>query len=176
MTRYALATIAAVCLSATVTQPAHSQTSDSSQRTSILEEVVVTARKREESLQDVSVSVAVTTGEQLLQSAVRGMEELSQSLPAINISKGGASDQLYIRGIGSGFNGGFEQSVGTYIDGIYVGRSRGTRASFVDLARIEVLKGPQTTYFGNSTISGALNLTTQSPIFNEFSGQSNSTL
>ena len=157
-----------VCLGFTIVEPASAQSSASSG--AVLDEIVVTARKREESLQDVSVSVSVTTGEQLLQSGVRGMEELSQSLPAINISKGGASDQLYIRGIGSGFNGGFEQSVGTYIDGVYVGRSRGTRASFVDLARIEVLKGPQTTYFGNSTISGALNLTTQSPDFDEVSG------
>ena len=135
----------------------------------LLEEVVVTAQKRTESLQDVSVSVAVTTGEQLIESGVKDFEILSQQIPAINISKGGASDQMYIRGIGSGFNAGFEQAVGTYIDGIYVGRSRGTRASFVDLAQIEVLKGPQSLYFGNSSIAGALSLTTLSPT-DEFGG------
>lgn len=129
----------------------------------ILDEIVVTAQKRAESLQDVSVTVAVTTGEELIDSGVKDMEILSQGLPAINISKGGASDQLYIRGIGSGFNGGFEQAVGTYIDGLYVGRSRGTRASFVDLDRVEVLKGPQSLYFGNSSIAGALSLTSASP-------------
>ncbi|MEK9623085.1 MAG: TonB-dependent receptor [Halieaceae bacterium] len=136
-----------------------------------LEEVTVTAQKRAESLQDVSVSVQVTTGQALLDSGVKGFEELSTTLPAVNISKGGASDQMYIRGIGSGFNGGFEQAVGTYIDGVYVGRSRGTRASFVDLDRIEVLKGPQSALFGNSSIAGALSVTTASPRIDDgFSG------
>ena len=127
------------------------------------EEITVTARKREESLQDVPISISVTSGAYLRDSGVKGLEELSQSLPAINISKGGASDQLYIRGIGSGFNAGFEQAVGTYLDGVYLGRSRNTRASFLDLDRLEVLKGPQTTFFGNSSIGGALSLWSRSP-------------
>jgi len=128
-----------------------------------LEEVVVTAQKRAESLQDVSVSVSVTSGEDIANAGVRTMEDLSVSLPAVNVSKGGASDQMYIRGIGSGFNGGFEQAVGTYVDGIYMGRSRGGRSSFVDMERVEVLKGPQSLYFGNSSIGGAISVTTRGP-------------
>ena len=134
-----------------------------------IEEIVVTAQKRAESLQDVSVSVDVTSGEAILDSGVKDLELLSQQLPAINVSKGGASDQMYIRGIGSGFNGGFEQAVGTYVDGVYIGRSRGSRSSFVDLQQIEVLKGPQSLYFGNSSIAGALSLTSKNP-GDEFGG------
>ncbi len=128
-----------------------------------IEEITVTARKRAESLQDVSVSVQVVRGEDLVNYAVTDLGDLSQSLPAVNIVKGGASDQLYVRGIGSGFNSGFEQAVGTYIDGVYLGRSRGARSMMVDLDRVEVLKGPQSAFFGNSSIAGALNLTSASP-------------
>jgi len=126
-------------------------------------EIFVTARKRSESVQKVPISISVTTGEEIAESGVRGLEELTQTLPGVNVSKGGASDQLFIRGIGSGFNGGFEQAVGTYVDGIYLGRSRNTRAAFLDVARLEVLKGPQTTFFGNSSIGGALSITSQDP-------------
>ena len=141
-----------------------------------IEEMFVTSQIVTESLQDVSVSVQVTDGEELLDSGVKGFEQLSVSLPAVNISKGGASDQVYIRGIGSGFNGGFEQAVGTYIDGIYVGRSRGTRGTFVDLDRIEVLKGSQSALFGNSSIAGALSVTSASPVIGEFEGHVAATL
>lgn len=126
-------------------------------------EIFVTARKRAESVQKVPISISVTTGVEIIESGVRGLEELSQTLPGVNISKGGASDQLFIRGIGSGFNSGFEQAVGTYVDGVYLGRSRNTRAAFLDVARLEVLKGPQTTFFGNSSIGGALSITSQDP-------------
>ena len=129
----------------------------------MLEEILVTAQKRAESLQDVSVSVSVTPGRHLIKNGLKDLETLSQQLPAINISKSGASDLLSIRGIRSGSNAGFEQSVGTYVDDIYIGRSRGTRVSFVDLEQIEILKGPQSLYFGNSSIAGALSLTSKLP-------------
>ncbi|MEZ5500699.1 MAG: TonB-dependent receptor [Steroidobacteraceae bacterium] len=132
-----------------------------------LEEITVTARKRAEGLQDVSVSIQVVSGEQLLEKGTVDMNDLSQTLPAVTVVKGGASDQLYIRGIGSGFNGGFEQAVGTYIDGVYLGRSRGSRAMMFDLDRVELLKGPQTTFFGNSSIAGAFNITTATPTVGE---------
>jgi len=128
-----------------------------------LEEVVVTARKKEETADDVPISISVTPGAEIQRSGVKGLEEFTQNLPAVNVSKGGASDQLYVRGIGSGFNAGFEQATGTYIDGVYFGRSRNTRLSFLDLDRLEVLKGPQTTFFGNSSIAGALSAITRSP-------------
>ena len=75
----------------------------------------------------------------------------------------GVSTQMYIRGIGSGNNQGFEQSVGQYVDGIYYGRQQQIRAPFFDLQRVEVLRGPQGILFGKNTIAGALNLSTAEP-------------
>ncbi len=68
-----------------------------------------------------------------------------------------------MRGLGSGNNCGFEQSVGMYIDGIYMGRGRQYRAPFLDVERVEVLRGPQGILFGKNTIAGAINITTAKP-------------
>jgi outer membrane receptor protein involved in Fe transport len=76
---------------------------------------------------------------------------------------GGRTDRLFIRGIGSGGSPALEQSVGLFVDGVYHGRSRSTRASFLDVGRVEVLRGPQSLYFGNNAISGAMSVTTQAP-------------
>src|SRR5690606_22255267 len=70
---------------------------------------------------------------------------------------------LYVRGIGSGINQGFEQSVGLYIDGIYYGRAQLTRVPFMDLAQAESLRGPQAILLGNNSIAGAINLVTARP-------------
>lgn len=127
------------------------------------DDIVVTARRREERLQDVPVAVSVASGTALSRANITNLEQLAARLPNVKISQAPASDQLYIRGVGSGLNLGFEQSVGTFVDGIYRGRSRASRAAFFDIERVEVLKGPQTTYFGNSAIAGALNITTRKP-------------
>lgn len=128
-----------------------------------LEEIVVTAQKREESLQSVPVSVQAVTGEVIARDNVGGLETLSQTVPTLQIGSGGLSEQLFIRGIGSGSNQGFEQSTGTYLDGIYFGVARLSRLAFLDVERVEVLKGPQSTLFGKSTIAGAINITSGQP-------------
>lgn len=109
----------------------------------VLEEVVVTAQKRQQSLQDVPVSVSVTSGKQLEAFSISGLEELSESLPNVTIAENATQDSVTIRGIGSGANQGFEQSVGTFIDGVYFGRGRSSRSPFLDIERIEVLRGPR---------------------------------
>lgn len=135
-------------------------------------DIVVTAQQRVQSLQTVPVAVAVITGEMVAQKNLTDLATLSETVPSVTVAKGGSSDILIIRGIGSGTNGGFEQSVGTYVDGVYLGRSRATRASLFDLERVEVLKGPQTTFFGNSSIAGAFNITSASPrVGDGFSGK-----
>lgn len=128
-----------------------------------LDEIVVTAQRRGESLQDVPISVAVATGETMRQAQVTNLNDLGNRLSGVKVSKAGASDSLNIRGIGSGFNMGFEQSVATFVDGVYIPRSQATRVGFLDLERIEVLKGPQSTYFGSNAIAGALSATTRKP-------------
>lgn len=139
----------------------------------VLEEVVVTAQKREQSLQDVPISVQTVAGVALEEQHLVEMEALSAQLPNIHVSESALGDKLFIRGIGSGINAGFEQSVGTFIDGVYYGRSLQTRSQFLDIERIEVLRGPQSTFFGNNAIAGALNLTTRRP-GEVFSGYLNS--
>jgi outer membrane receptor protein involved in Fe transport len=128
-----------------------------------LEEVVVTAQKREQRLQDVPIAVNSISGAALQAQTLVEMEALSVQLPNMHISESAIGDKLFIRGIGSGINAGFEQSVGMFIDGVYHGRSLQTRSQFLDIERVEVLRGPQSTFFGYNTIAGALNITTRGP-------------
>jgi len=131
-----------------------------------LEEVIVTAQKRVESLQDVPIAVSAISGEKLLDNGITDLEELTQYMPNVNINQGQAQPNLFIRGVGSGTNVGFEQSVGLYVDGIYSGRGALARVPMtLDLQRVEVLKGPQGTLFGKNTIGGAINVTTNKPSF-----------
>jgi iron complex outermembrane receptor protein len=139
----------------------------------VMEEIVVTAQKREQNLQDVPISVSAVSGNALQAQNLGEMETLTVQLPNIHISESGIGDKLFIRGIGSGINAGFEQSVGTFIDGVYYGRSLQTRSQFLDIERVEVLRGPQSTFFGNNAIAGALNITTRRPT-EELSGYVNS--
>lgn len=129
----------------------------------VLEEVTVTARKRAESLADVPISISVTAGEKLEQMSLRGLEELSGFTPNLQVNENATQQTVTIRGIGSGANQAFEQSVGTYIDGVYFGRGRSARNPFFDVERVEILKGPQGILFGKNTIAGAINVTTRKP-------------
>ena len=126
-------------------------------------EIVVTARGREQRLQDVPVSATVASGENLVERNITDLQGLSRALPNINVSPAPLSDFVIIRGVGSSVNLGFEQSVATFVDGIYRGRARSTRAALFDIDRVEVLRGPQTTFFGNNAIAGAINVTTRKP-------------
>lgn len=127
-----------------------------------LEEIIVTAQKRAESLQDVSVSVTALDGEKLSDFGVARLEEITAYVPNFVMSETGIGTNIYIRGIGSGINQGFEQSVGMYRDGIYYGRAQLARAPLFDMERVEVLRGPQVTLFGNNSIGGAVSITTAS--------------
>jgi iron complex outermembrane receptor protein len=129
----------------------------------MLEEVIVTATKRVEGMQDVPIAISVVSGERIEQQGIRNLEELALYLPAVHIAQSGGQNQVFIRGIGSGNNTGFEQSVGTFVDGVYFGRARNSQAAFLDLQRVEVLKGPQSTLFGKNTVAGAINITSQRP-------------
>ncbi len=129
----------------------------------VLEEVRVTAQKRSESLQDVSVTVNVLSGEKIADADITGLEELSHYVPTYHQGRTILGSEARIRGIGSASNPGFEQSVGMFIDDIYMGRARQTVIPLFDLDRVEVLKGPQTTLFGKNTIAGAISMHTAKP-------------
>lgn len=126
-------------------------------------DIIVTAQGRAQRLQDVPVAVSVISGAELERSNLRSLQDVTERLPNVKIVNGTNADGLNIRGVGSGQNTGFEQAVGTFVDGVYRGRSRATRAALFDLERVEVLKGPQTTFFGNNAIAGALNISTKKP-------------
>ncbi len=129
----------------------------------MLEEVVVTAQKRAESLQDVPISVAAMSGDKITDAGIQSFEDIASYVPNFSVSKEGIGDRVIIRGIGSGTNAGFEQSVGTFVDGVYRGRGVQIRTAFLDVGMVEVLRGPQGTLFGKNTVAGALNITTRKP-------------
>ncbi len=137
-----------------------------------LEEVIVTAQKRAESLQDVPISVTALQGDKIEESGIANMSALADYVPNLHISNAAVNTNIYMRGMGSGNNQAFEQSVGMYIDGIYMGRGRQYRSPFMDIERVEVLRGPQGTLFGKNTVAGAINVITASPdVGGEFEGE-----
>ncbi|MGI9284381.1 MAG: TonB-dependent receptor [Pseudomonadales bacterium] len=146
-----------------------SVTSVVAQGMSVLEEVLVTATKRTEGLQNVPIAISVVGGKNIEQMGVTELDELTVYLPSVHIGESASNNQIFIRGVGSGNNAGFEQSVGTFIDGVYFGRARDSRAAFLDIERVEVLKGPQSTLFGKNTVAGAINISTAQPR-DEFEG------
>lgn len=129
----------------------------------VLEEIVVNAQKRPESLADVPVSVSVMFGDRLTETAISTIEELQYYVPSLVMSETAIGSNLFIRGIGSGVNQGFEQSVGMYVDGVYHGRAQLSRLPFFDLQRVEVLRGPQSALLGKNSVAGALSLVTARP-------------
>lgn len=129
----------------------------------VLEEVVVTAQLRAQSLQDVPVSVNAVSGDKMMEAGLDKIEDLQAYVPNLTMSETGIGTNIYIRGIGSGINQGFEQSVGMYFDGVYYGRAQLSRAPFLDLERVEVLRGPQNILYGKNSIAGALSLISRRP-------------
>jgi iron complex outermembrane recepter protein len=123
----------------------------------ILEEVIVTAQKRSESLQDVPIAVTAISGEKILEAGIQGLEDLTAYVPNVVIfTNPDSNSSIFIRGIGSGNNRAFEQSVGMFIDGIYSGRQKQFLVPFMDVGSVEVLKGPQGALFGKNTVAGAM--------------------
>ena len=135
----------------------------------ILEEVVVTAQQRAESLQDVPVSVAAVTAEKISNAGIVDLQGLSELVPNFSINETGISTTVTIRGISSGINPGFEQSVGIYNDGIFYGRDQLARIPMIDMERVEVLRGPQGILFGKNSIAGAVSQVSAKPT-DEFEG------
>lgn len=128
-----------------------------------LDDIIVTAQKKQQSLQDVPISVDVVGGEALDRLSLSNFDELSGKIPNFSVRKSGSTSLISIRGIGSGGDRGFEQSVGMFIDGVFAGRDQQFAVPFFDLSRVEVLKGPQSILFGKNTIAGAVNITTAGP-------------
>lgn len=134
-----------------------------------LEEIIVTAQKRAEGLSDVPISISAVSGKQVENYGQTNLEQISSSVPNLKITQTAIANRIAIRGIASGDNKGFEQSVAMFVDGVYYGRDQLSRLPLVDMERVEVLRGPQPTLFGKNAIAGAVNITTRSPT-DEFEG------
>jgi iron complex outermembrane receptor protein len=132
-----------------------------------LQEVVVTARKTTENVQDVPVSVNVISGEALMAKGVTQLSNISALAPNLVWSDAGGGtfqNRITLRGIYSNATSqGFDPGVGVYVDDVYVGNQFGFNAALLDTDRIEVLKGPQGTLFGRNTSAGAISLHTRRP-------------
>ncbi len=131
----------------------------------VLEEIVVTAQKREQSLQEVPVSVSAIGGEQIREGGITGVQDVALETPNFTMTQFNIGEpQYYIRGIGNSLDSaGSDPAVATFIDEIYVGRSGGSSMDLYDLERIEVLRGPQGTLFGKNVVGGALSIHTRKP-------------
>ena len=128
-----------------------------------LEEVIVTAQKRAESLQDVPVSLVAISGTKIEEAGMHSFAELSAYVPNLAIQENAVNTIISMRGIGVGANQAFEQSVGVYVDGIHYGKSRQSRTALFDVQQVEVLRGPQGILFGKNTLAGAINVITATP-------------
>ena len=129
-----------------------------------LEEVVVTATKRAESLQDVPISVGVVSGEFLNDFRITDLNDFQSYVPGLQIQYTFGSWAVRIRGLGSGItNLAFDSSVPVFNDGVYCGRGKCLESMLLDMERIEVARGPQGALFGKSTMAGAINMISAKP-------------
>ncbi|SFS09596.1 TonB-dependent receptor [Sphingomonas jatrophae] len=131
-----------------------------------LQDIIVTARKRLESVQDVPVSVTAISAATVRQQDLTSLEKIAARTPNFSVGRAsnGSGAQLTMRGIGSSSTSiGIEQSVATVVDGVYYGQGRIINEGFFDLARIEILKGPQALFFGKNATAGVISLTTADP-------------
>ncbi|MBB5699633.1 TonB-dependent receptor [Sphingomonas yantingensis] len=137
-------------------------------------DITVTARRREENVQQVPIAVSVVSGATLDAQGTYNISRLTQLTPTLQFySQNPRNTFINIRGIGAPFgltNDGFEQGVGIYIDDVYYNRIASATLDFVDVERIETLRGPQGTLYGKNTTAGAINITTRAPSF-DFEGK-----
>lgn len=126
-------------------------------------DIVVTARKRTELARDVPVAITALSSEVLEQKNITNVVDLTVTVPNLTYSTASTQPQLFIRGVGSGTNEGFDQSVAKFVNNVYFGAPHDAKVPVFDVERVEVLKGPQVITFGNSATAGALNITTIAP-------------
>lgn len=167
-----LLTTTSLALSFLVFGPAGAQDADTAadEGRRSLDEIVVTARKRQESLQDTPISISAFSESALRERNIQSASDIGSFVPNVQFdaaaseSGGGASSQISIRGIGqTDYVITVEPAVGLYLDGVYVGKSVGSLLDTIDIERIEVLRGPQGTLFGKNTIGGAIQLISKRP-------------
>lgn len=138
-------------------------------KSSDLDEVVVTSRRRVETAQNIPIPISVIGGTKIQESGAFNVNRLKELVPSVQLyTSNPRNTGINIRGLGSPFgltNDGLDPGVGFYVDGVYYARPAAATLDFIDIDRIEVLRGPQGTLFGKNTTSGAFNISTKKPIF-----------
>lgn len=129
-----------------------------------LEEIVVTAQRRRENLQDVPISVTAITANNLAAGGIQGLSQISQVVPSVQITRSGPGAIFFIRGVGNSSGGTGEEGANAfYLDGVYLGDLTQAATDFNNIERIEVLKGPQGTLFGRNSTGGLVHVITRDP-------------
>ena len=135
----------------------------------VIDEIRVTAQKRDQRLQDVPISIAVVSGDKIQEAGIDNLDDLALYVPNLSKGESGGGSVLQMRGIGTGANPAFEQSVTLYMDDVSLARAPLARMPLMDLERVEVLRGPQNVLFGKNAVSGAISMITAKPT-EEFEG------
>lgn len=134
-----------------------------------LEDILVTSRRRQESLQEVPIPISFIKGQKAEETGSFNPNRLKELVPSVQLySSNGRNTALTIRGLGSPFgltNDGIDPGVGFYVDGVYYARPAAAVIDFVDIDKVEILRGPQSTLYGKNTPAGAFNITTKLPSF-----------
>lgn len=130
-----------------------------------LEEIVVTAQRRNESMQDVPISLEAVSGDYLQKQGYRALDELALFTPTVIVEPEHLRPSMSVRGLGAATTDAFsvEQSTPIFLDGVHYARTSMIKLSFLDVQQVEILKGPQPVYFGQNAIAGAFNITTRKP-------------
>lgn len=146
-------------------EAAATASTDTASETDDTGDIIVTAQRRAERVQDIPVAITAFGADQLARTGVVSIDTIAPRVPSFYFgSFGAARPQLYIRGIGTrSFDPGSESSVRVFEDEVYLGRSSGSFGSLKDIERIEVRRGPQGTLYGRNTIGGAINVITKAP-------------
>jgi len=156
----------AIALGTTLLSAPSAFSAEGNQRVGGLEEIVVTARKREESLQDSPLTVSAISQERIEKFDVTSLEKIASLSPQFFVgrSSNGSGAQMTLRGIGSSSTSiGIEQSVAVVLDGVYYGQGRVLNEGMFDLSQIELLKGPQSLFYGKNATAGVISITTAKP-------------
>nr|WP_302054000.1 TonB-dependent receptor [Sphingomonas tagetis] len=136
-----------------------------------IQEIIVTAERREQSIQRAPITIAVVGGEEGAKAGLSKVEDLTRLVTGMQIGAGGGNAQIYVRGVGDfSYSSLSNPGVAFNVDGVYVGRTDGMNGNFFDVERVEVLKGPQGTLYGRNSNGGSINLITKDPSFTGISG------
>lgn len=160
-----------LAMTAATVQAAEEQgpTAEAADSASGVDEIVITARYREESAQDVPIAITSLAGKALENQGAFNLKQVVQQIPSLNIQGySGRNQTITVRGIGTnagGTNDGLEQGVGLYVDGVYRPRTGSVITDLIDVESIQLLRGPQGTLFGKNTVAGALDIKTRLPVF-----------